>query len=327
AEQVGLILPTSLCSAQVACLAADHLNRSRIGGQDGLSRFVALPHTEGCGASSNTDHMFVQTMIGYITHPSTRLCLLLEHGCEKTHNDYMRRAVESFGIDPKSLGWASVQLDGGIQKVIRKVEAWFEEQLSGMSPPKKEAVGLEAISLGLAAAGEIPPDVIPQIAQLAHDLIRDGGTVILPENSAMLNETAFLEILHREDSKPLQPTLSYAQKPTTAGLHIMEMPTTHWSEMITGLGAAGVGVILAHIGAHPMPGHPLLPVLQVSTQGLVAAQYSADLDLSLAGEPADWPGQLLDLVLDAFLHRYVPLSTKQGNVHFQMTRGLFGVSL
>ncbi|MCJ7622752.1 MAG: UxaA family hydrolase, partial [Anaerolineaceae bacterium] len=127
AEQIGLILPTSLCSAQIARLAAEHLNRAGIGDQSELSRFVALPHTEGCGASSNTDHLFVQTMTGYITHPSVRLCLLLEHGCEKTHNDYMRRAVENFGIDPKSLGWASVQLDGGIQKVIRKVEAWFEE--------------------------------------------------------------------------------------------------------------------------------------------------------------------------------------------------------
>jgi altronate dehydratase len=326
-EQVGLVLPVSLCAAQVACLIANKLNSEEVGKQAGLSRFVALPHTEGCGASRNSEPLLVQALLGYITHPSVRYCLLLEHGCEKTHNNLMWRAAESFGINPKKLGWASVQQDGGIQKVIQKVVMWFEEQLSGVSPLSTEAVGLDALSLGLAATGRTPPQMIPQIARLAGDLIGGGGTLILPENSDILDVPAFLEILLSGDSSPQKPTLAYAQKPTTAGLHIMEMPTTHWSEMLTGLGAAGVGVILAHVGQHPMPGHPLLPVLQVSAAGLVSAHYSADLDLSLEGEPANWPGQILDLVIDAFSHRYVPQSTKQGNLHFQMTRGSFGVSL
>src|SRR6185369_13270852 len=50
-ERVGLVLPTSLCSSQVSRVAAERLNEKQLGRAQGISRFVALPHTEGCGAS------------------------------------------------------------------------------------------------------------------------------------------------------------------------------------------------------------------------------------------------------------------------------------
>jgi len=48
---------------------------------------VALPHTEGCGHSSG-DHegLVVRTMLGYAAHPMAAKVVMLEHGCEKTHN-------------------------------------------------------------------------------------------------------------------------------------------------------------------------------------------------------------------------------------------------
>lgn len=45
-DRVGLILPTSLCSGQVAALLAQDLNERWAGrGTDGVNRFIALPHT------------------------------------------------------------------------------------------------------------------------------------------------------------------------------------------------------------------------------------------------------------------------------------------
>jgi D-galactarate dehydratase / Altronate hydrolase, C terminus len=44
-DQIGLIMPTSLCAGQIAKRIADYLNTRGIG-RDRLSRFVALPHTE-----------------------------------------------------------------------------------------------------------------------------------------------------------------------------------------------------------------------------------------------------------------------------------------
>ena len=89
-DQVGLILPTSLCSGQIAQMIAHRCNEQKIGKAQGISRFVALPHTEGCGVSSGrSEEIYTRTMIGHLTHPTVALGLLLEHGCEKTHNDHV----------------------------------------------------------------------------------------------------------------------------------------------------------------------------------------------------------------------------------------------
>ena len=120
-DQVGLILPTSLCSGQIAQMIAHRCNERKIGKEQGISRFVALPHTEGCGVSSGrSEEIYTRTMIGHLTHPTVAIGLLLEHGCEKTHNDHVRHEIQQLGISPERYGWASVQLDGGIDAVIER---------------------------------------------------------------------------------------------------------------------------------------------------------------------------------------------------------------
>jgi hypothetical protein len=44
-------------------------------------------------------------MLSYLSHPLVRFALLLEHGCEKMHNDYMRHQAEQQGIDLSGFGW------------------------------------------------------------------------------------------------------------------------------------------------------------------------------------------------------------------------------
>ena len=36
--------------------------------------------------------------------------LCLEHGCEKTHNDFFNGALSTLGLDPASYGYASIQV-------------------------------------------------------------------------------------------------------------------------------------------------------------------------------------------------------------------------
>lgn len=50
-------------------------------------------------------------------------------GCEKTHNQYFQEQLSKAGIENAPFGWASVQLDGGIDKVSAKVRGIFEEKL------------------------------------------------------------------------------------------------------------------------------------------------------------------------------------------------------
>ena len=112
-------------------------------------------HTEGCGLSSSgaTEQMHLRTMMGYAAHPQARRVLLLEHGCEKTHNDYMRNGLEEWGLDPAVFGWASVQLDGGIVKAMDKVEAWFHQALAETEAPVTVEGDLGALRLGMQATG------------------------------------------------------------------------------------------------------------------------------------------------------------------------------
>ena len=97
-ERVGLVLPTSLCSGQIAKMTADALNAQSLGRAAGLSRYVALAHTEGCGGTVQPEYKNMQ--IGYLQHPKLRHALLLEHGCEITHNSYFRGLLAENNLDP-----------------------------------------------------------------------------------------------------------------------------------------------------------------------------------------------------------------------------------
>lgn len=325
-DQIGLILPTSLCSGQVANMIALRLNTSRLGQPGHLSRFVALAHTEGCGNSGGQlEQMYSRTMVGYMTHPLVKHCLLLEHGCEKTHNDFMRHQIEEMGEDPSRLGFASIQLDGGIDKVTRKVEAWFVEQLSATGPTTQETVGLEALRIGILSDGPVSVAAGEQLAVLTKMIVGAGGLVVVPENSRLLATSDYKVNLLTQSS--VQPSLAYGEHARQAGFHIMETPTKHWVETMTGLAATGVELILALVNDRPMQSHPLVPVLQVASEPLMQQTYTNDLDLLLSGDPAVWIEQILERCKQVIEHNYAPSLYKQGNVDFQFTRGYLGVSL
>jgi altronate dehydratase len=325
-EQVGLILPTSLCAGQIAQIAARRLNAQGIGRQRGITRFVALAHTEGCGASTSPERLYPRTMLGYMTHPAVSACLLLEHGCEVTHNDYMREQMRQAGLDLAEFGWASIQLDGGIDKVLAKIERWFNLHAADTHPPRRRTGGLETLRIALNAAGLVSPQAGKLCARLAQTVVEGGGVVITPENSPLWHNAAFTHELGIVEPRA---TLAYAQPAEQAGLHVMATPTQHWVETLVGMGAGGTQLFLAHVGQQPMPGHPLVPLLQITSEAQVAASYSADLDLSLIGAEgmANGVEQALHLVQQTMAGGYTPAAERIGNLDFQLTRGLLTVSL
>lgn len=320
-DSVGLILPTSLCSGQIARLIAERLNQRGLGRDKGVSRFLALIHTEGCGVSSGpSEELYVRTLLGYVQHPLVRHCLLLEHGCEKTHNDYMRAQLHKLGVDTRALGWASIQLDGGIQGVGEKVEAWFASALEQSDPPRHGEVGLEHLRLGLVGTASPAPDVSRSLARLSAIVVGAGGTVVVPENAALLQSADYLEPL--ELPHP-EPTLAYGQSIQSPGFHIMEAPTQHWVETLSGLGATGVEMMLGYVADLPRQAHPMIPLIQVGLEGA----SEADLDVLLGGDPDTWVTRLLERITSVASKRYTPKLFALGNTDFQMTRGSLGVSL
>lgn len=310
-DQVALILPTSLCSGQIARMCVDQLNRHKGEHDWGISRFVTLVHTEGCGGSVNVE--FKDTLVGYLGHPFVAHALLLEHGCESTHNAYFRETLQQQGFDAEDYGWASIQLDGGIQRVTEKMARWFENQFQATPPPTRTIGGLSAVKLGVILRDEPSAEALTALANVVRMIVTAGGCVVMSEHTRPLLEA--LNILLEK------PTLAYAQRITQSGLHVMAMPTRDWGEILTGLGASGVEVMLALTQQHTLPGHPMIPVLQVSEHPV------HEIDLALTGGVEAMQASLLSRIGATLAQEYTPRVVQQGNVYFQVTRGLLGVSL
>ncbi len=322
-NQVGLVMPTSLCSGQVARLVVEDLNARKL---PGVARFVALAHTEGCG-SANADHLFLQTLLGHLEHPGVRRAMLLEHGCERTHNDAVRHYLNARGIDSDHLGFASVQLDGGLEKVRHKIGEWFAAELGEESELTTETVGAEALRLGLTTVGPVPASVSLALARLARGLVIAGATVVIAENASVLADDAFTRALF-EDGE-WSASLAYGQPPAAAGCHVMQAPTQNTVEVLTGLGGTGVEIMLAHIARAPLQSHPMIPLLQVSGDADTRDRLEVDLDLCLptGASTESVEKSLVSLIGETASRHYVPKLYGQGHNQFQLTRGLLGLSL
>ena len=347
-DRIGLVMPTSLCSGQVAEIIAADLNlragtpSSRHDATSpslpgGLSRFVALAHTEGCGAA-NSEELYLQTMVGHLRHPFTQRALLLEHGCEKTHNDAVRHWFGEQGEVADDFGFASVQLDGGIEKVRERVVDWFAKALAAMPPAKPVVASAEHVRLAVLSSGALDEAMQQTLAAVCAAIVAAGGTVVLPDNDGLVMSEVFRSALLAQPDA-CRATLAYGQLGKASGLHVMRAPTEDASETVTGLGGTGVELMLvgvgvgvgagrgAAMGAGTLQGHPMIPMLQVTGHAEVVGRHEQDLDLVLgaAREPA--VAAILERVAETLSRRYQPKLAASGNVRFQLTRGDLGVSL
>lgn len=241
-ERIGLVLPTSLCSGQIARLVADKLNEGlathvAAGTAPPVTRFVALPHTEGCGAEGPMAEYFA-SMAGHLLHPSVWRGLLLEHGCEKMHNDEMRAAVRAAGRSPEEFGWFSVQLDGGIDAVHDRIQRWFDAQAEAEAEVETEAKAeasagsataltrsaqpLSSVVVGVATHGAVPLPAATLLCGAIRAIVGAGGSVVVPESSTLLETAAFQDMADSAGSA-LQPTIAFGQR-VSAG---QSAPTGH----------------------------------------------------------------------------------------------------
>ena len=324
-DRVALVMPTSLCSGQVARIIVDGLNE-QLAGDAPVTRYVALVHSEGCG-STNTNDLFLQTLLGHLRHPFVHAGLLLEHGCEQTHNDKVRGYLEEHDVDAHDYGWASIQLDGGLQNVGAKVASWFDVRLQREARAPELTVGADRLSVALVAQGQLPDHAAKALARLALGIVAAGGTVVVPSSGPLSESSAFGDGLLKPGER-WRTTLDYGQPSERPGLHVMDAPTTHPTETVTGLGGTGAQLMVAHADASPIHAHPMIPMLQVSgTTG--AHQRAGDIDLSLDPDldTATLVASLERLVEAVASRTYSPRLVDAGVIDFQLTRGRLGVSV
>lgn len=330
-ERLGLVLPTSLCSGEVARQVVESMNDllSSVPGLQCVDRFVSLPHSEGCGSGFHGDgrQIFTRVMFGHLMHRNVGLALLLEHGCEATHNAWMVHELRARGVPVEKFGFASVQLDGGSDEVMKKIRSWFES--GTLSPTLAEPTPLT--SLPLAVLGHASGGT-KLVAAIARAFVSAGGTVLLPKTPTLLRAAAVLDEL----AGTSEPTLAFAQMFEHRGAHLMDVPGGVCSsvEILTGLVASGAGIVVV-IGsvAQVVSGNPLVPVLQVVVgDGLEEHMKTGSGDLVLGARSGEeeqlrsqrWMRSVVFLLEETASRRYRPRSSE--TLNFQIARGPTGIS-
>jgi hypothetical protein len=208
------------------------------------------------------------------------------------------------------------------------VENWFFNALDGDMPQQREQRPLAQLALGVLSFGRVPEPFTAALARVAVSIVAGEGRVVIPENSSLLVSAPFLRALGWEQAPP--PSLEYGQFARRPGMHIMAAPTRHAVETITGLGGTGVQVMLAHVDNTPLQGHPMIPLLQFASAGSRAVRFEPDLDALLnpgQEDAASLQNEIIRLVSATASGNYQPRCRIEGNVDFQLTRGLLGVSL
>jgi len=286
--------------------------------------------------------LYRRTLLGHLINPVVKHGLLLEHGCEKTHNDYMTLHLRENGVESSRFGWASVQLDGGIELVTEKVMKWFDDKLAASKPTIIKEVGLRELSLALInpPTNTITHPLAKTLGTVAGAVAKAGGLVVVTQNSGSLKNVVFLQTLDSSTpiNIPVTPSIVYGQRPQGGrGFHVMQTMTDHWIENLTGLGATGVEIFVSvtdqseNVPQKPHQSHPQLPLLQISTPlpasfaGGDRAEFLRDFDLVLSENSESWAREIFDLVLRTASREYTPKLAF--NSDFQIARDLLAVSL
>jgi len=340
-DQIGLVLPTSICSGQIASLIAKKLNEELCGEEKKVcvSKFYSLPHTEGCGATDGASEsgIYRRTVLGHLVSPLVKYCVLLEHGCEKTHNAYLAHHMsEDMGLNNDDFGWASVQLDGGIDAVTEKVRQMFIDKLQKEPYPKRDLVPLKHLRVAFLTppGSEITDELAHCFADLLKEIAHVGGLVVVPQNSAFLSSKVFLnELLDHCPTQVLQPSIGYGQKPIYNGFHIMQTLSVNWVECITGLGATGIELMVTLLMGRqilrPTPSHPIVPLIRIAFPGDNASKGIRDAlesyDVTLSGETNNWPQNILKEIVEVASHQKQPKQID--HTDFQICRGPLGISM
>jgi hypothetical protein len=144
--------------------------------------------------------------------------------------------------------------------------------------------------------------------------------VVVAQSATLLKNAAFTSPLF--ESTAITPTLAYAQPITKPGFHIMESAADQLVETLTGLGGCGAELLLVYAGDSAAQAHPLVPTVQVS-----CAEVSSEVDLVLDQPDAVAMASALTTLLARVRGGdYTPRAQAAGNVDFQVSRGLLGVS-
>lgn len=187
-----LIVPTSLCAADVAGRIAEELNKHSFKGIDG---FAAAAHTEGCGSSDGViiDRMLL-TLKNSILNPNISGALIVDLGCEKISADAFLRYAKFASDRAKPVDCLSIQKAGGTRKAVEAGKRIILKR-AAQCAAKRVTVPLSKLIVGTECGASDTFSGItanPLIGLAVDKIISTGGSAVLSEMPEMIGAEASL---------------------------------------------------------------------------------------------------------------------------------------
>ena len=167
-----LILPTSVCAAQVAAEIAR-----------GVQGCVAACHAYGCCQVGEDWQLTFRTLRNTAANPNVGAVLVVGLGCEGLEPLTMLQSVEEFGKPSRGI---VIQEEGGSVKAIAQGISLARAMAEQLAAHAREAVPPESLILGLECGGSDATSGLaanPALGAASDRLIALGGTCILSETT------------------------------------------------------------------------------------------------------------------------------------------------
>ncbi|WP_148255518.1 UxaA family hydrolase [Aidingimonas lacisalsi] len=178
------ILSTVNCSATVAKVAADELNKSQEIQDLGFDGVVAITHGSGCAMNTESEGFaFLERVIaGYAQHPNFAFVLIIGLGCE---TNQVKRLVKESGIEDSSrLSYFNIQDTGGTRSSITRACSQVYEMARNYGGIERQPAPLKHLTVALQCGGSDGYSGItanPALGVASDMLVKHGASVILGE--------------------------------------------------------------------------------------------------------------------------------------------------
>jgi altronate dehydratase large subunit len=167
-----LILPTSICAAQVA---SDIARRVR--------GCVAACHAYGCCQVGADARLTFRTLLNTAANANVGAIVVVGLGCEGLEPLAMLQAVEGLGKPSRGI---VIQEDGGSVKAVEQGAAIAKRLAENLAAVPREEVCASSLRLGLECGGSDATSGLaanPALGVASDLLIASGGTCILSETT------------------------------------------------------------------------------------------------------------------------------------------------
>lgn len=167
-----LILPTSICAAQVALDISRRVRGS-----------VAACHAYGCCQVGADTRLTFHTLRNIAANPNVGAILVVGLGCEGLEPAAMLQAVEGLGKPARGI---VIQEEGGSVKAVERGAALAKRMAEDIAALRRGAVAVSSLVLGLECGGSDATSGLaanPALGVASDLLIAAGGTCLLSETT------------------------------------------------------------------------------------------------------------------------------------------------